>query len=212
MDFKGIFTNPWILGGGLVLGLVLLMGKSGGSSDGGSNVGATLTSLEIAADVNKAGMQLTALQAGIAGDVAQTQIATDAGLLAGFVSTLGSLKNQSILLQAQIAESNAGVYKSVSQGIFAARMDRQQNANRIAMGTIEADTNLAALRIENGQGNRATPQIENNISKIAKHTQNERAMFGMASVKRDRLRNKHNATGFDPATDFRIYPYGAKSA
>ena len=213
MDLKSIFSNPWVLGGGLVLGVILLVSKGSGSSNSGDagNLGSTLTSLEIAADVNKAGMQLSALQAGIAGDIAQAQIATDAGLLAGFVNTLGGLKNQSMLIQAQIAESNAGVYKTISQSIFAARMDRQANANRIAMGTLEADMNLAALRIENGD-NTATPQIENGISKINKHTSDERELYGMRGYNNKSHYSKHNASGFDPSMDFRIYPYGATKA
>lgn len=177
---KGAFSflaNPWVIGGGVVIGAIILFsGKgSGGGGDGG--VGATLASMQIAADVNKEGMNLVAAQSAIAGEVAVARMQQDAGVIVAFMETLTNLRNVSVLNSARIAESNSGVINNLIQSRTALALDRQQNANRIGFGTVAQDPQLHSLDPAKGDNN---PRYKfEGKAKTKKYTAKEQRLFGM---------------------------------
>jgi len=148
MDFKSL-ANPWVIGGGALLGLVLLMSRGGGAAPG-ANYGATLTSMELSNDITKAGMALVATQAQIAAMVATKNAEIDAQLHLGTMATFNNVLSANAMRSQQVAESNAGIFQSMIAGRAALALERQAGATRMAMATIEADTTLKSLALENG--------------------------------------------------------------
>lgn len=147
-------TNPWVLAGGVAFGLVLLLNKSSG---GGSSANAS-AQMSYAAAVNSAAMDYVTNQAAIAADVTKTRIAADAQTQA--IATAGMMNLASARISANVENNhvNAGIVSTALQNMTAIQLDRQSNANRIAMAYVAKDTTLEALKLENGI-NRPSPQL-----------------------------------------------------
>ena len=169
-------SNPWVIGGGVVIGAIILFSGKG-SSGGDGGVGATLASMQIAAETNREGMQLVAAQSEIAGNMAIARMQTDAGVLTSFMESMVNLRNVSVLNSARISESNAGVINSVIQARTSLALDRQQNANRLAFGTVSKDPVTDSLDPSKG-GNDPRYKFQAR-AKTKKHNKDENALFGM---------------------------------
>ena len=152
MDFKAILTNPLVIIGGVGIGLILLMSGKGNTTQNTNapDYGATLQSISLNNDISKAGMQLLAVQAKIAGDVAISQSEQNTALYVSTLSTMANLKNAASLRYAQIAESNSGIFNSMIRDRTQLAIERQRGATAISMLKIEGSQNLEAMRIESG--------------------------------------------------------------
>lgn len=119
----------WILGGGAVLGLLLLMGKSGGSSSSGPNYGATLQSMSLANDISTMGMQLASHNADTAAQVGIAQANNNVAILSGAMSALLAVDNAHTLRTAAFNESNAGIFNNIITTRSNVQIARQNAAN-----------------------------------------------------------------------------------
>lgn len=148
MNLK-LLKNPMVLGAGLLIGVVLLMSKGGSAkqSSSGADANATLNSLSIAADSNKAGMQAMTTMAAISAQVAINKSQSDVTNNANVMSFISSLNNISAQLTSQVNEVNAGIVNNVITTQAATKLDRQQNANRLGLAQIQAFDNEKQLKI-----------------------------------------------------------------
>lgn len=150
MSVFSSLTNPWVLAGGAAIGLILLMRGNSGGAPSGPNYGATLSSFEIANDMNKAGLAFQAHVSDNAKDIAVASIARDASLFSSTAALISNLMNAQTVRSAQIAEANSGVMNTIATQRGTIKLEQQAGANRIAMAAIEADTTLKSLMIEAG--------------------------------------------------------------
>lgn len=150
MSILNTFSNPWVLAGGAAIGLILLMRGNSGNSSSGPNYGATLSSFEIANDMNKAGLAFRAHESDNAKDVAVASIARDASFFSTSAAMIGNLLNVQSVRSAQIAEANSGVLNTIAAQRGAIQLEKQRGANAIAMAKINEDTTLKSLMIEAG--------------------------------------------------------------
>lgn len=165
MSLKKILSNPWVLGGGALIGIVILLsgkGGNGGTAQADTTT-ATLSSIALANDMNKAGLAFAGLQAQVAGEIAIENLHTNAGTFATFMASLMHLNDVNTLAQANIVESNAGVFSAMALAQTANDSDAQMNANRLAMGTLEPSSTLDDLKIQNGK-NRVHPGLVGQVS------------------------------------------------
>lgn len=175
MSIGKMLTNPWVLAGGAAVGLIILMSGKGGTSSG-PNIGATLSSLEISNDMNKAGLAFRAAEAETAASVSMASMAKDASIFSSTAAMLGNLMNAATVRAATMAEANAGVMNSIISQRGAISLERQAGANRIALATLESDTTLKSLMIEAGMN----PFKSKAYDGKGKHR--EKAMFGLSKL------------------------------
>lgn len=126
MDIKNIIKNPYVIVGGVGLGLVVLLSSKGSSNNGG---GASFLGMQqLANEVNLAGMELTSKRDAIAADVAKARIESDTTLKTTLIAGLMSKQNNDAQL-------------------LAAKND---NATQISIAKMQRDTIIANSLLSKG--------------------------------------------------------------
>ena len=138
MDFGKVLTNPIVLGGGVLIGLFLLAGKS---TPAQSNDEAVIT-------YNLAALQAYTQGAGIMADVAKERYNRDAYSQAQFVDYLKNNSDNRTILQTQFAETQGSVVQKSIESSMLISMDTMQNANRLGLAQIAGDVERARVNGE----------------------------------------------------------------
>lgn len=128
---------PIVIGGGLILGVVLLAAHSASAGSGGSStVNGMYTQAAFAAQSQ---------QVAVAGQVAQARMATDAKEQANTLSFLAVLAQTNAAVTSQLVQSNAGIQIAQLNANAAVAIDQSNNANRLALGNVQAGVNYAQI-------------------------------------------------------------------
>lgn len=143
IDLKPILSNPWVLGGGAALGVVILLMSNtgrGGSTPGYIDPNALLSLNELQAGQAKAGQDYSAnmaeIAAGLSGQLASLRTSEN-------ISIVNALSNMNAVIfaaGAQQQETMAGVARSRIESQTALVMDRNQNRVRLETSYVAADT------------------------------------------------------------------------
>lgn len=140
MDLKSTFTNPWVIGGGLALGLVLLLSR--GSAAPASN-SAGIASALASSSAQVASQYSTSMAARVAlGTKAYDTSATVAGFFTNTLNNLAAVNGQVMLGQAQ---SFAGVVNNSNNNNASLAMDIANNSSRTAAASIGAITGISQM-------------------------------------------------------------------
>lgn len=122
MDIVGTLKNPWVIGGGAALALVLvLMSRNSSQADQVVYTGTVS---------NYSGAEWLAQSAEIAAGVNVAEIEARTTERLALLDTLIGFANNQQVVGAQLSETAAGVTKTRIQTDAALRLDRQQNAAR----------------------------------------------------------------------------------
>ena len=181
MDLAKSLSNPWVLGIGVGLGAILLLarGGSGASASGGPDPALVVPSMQIAEQLNVAGMQLTAQQSAMAYAYGEEKLKSDVQTFGIFANLLNSLDENAHVADVQNNAIRAGILQTQIQehGRFmVAVADAQAKAAQAAQDTmaelyVTKASNYAALmayRTAKKQANVAKQISQNNmISNIA---------------------------------------------
>lgn len=144
------WKNPWVIGGGAALGLVILLTRGGGSSSNASaDQGPPLGYL---AQLNEIGGNVQLGLAEIAGQRAIAQINADTVLKASILDMMNvrAIKSRDIVQADMLAQS--GIAQSAIVANSMAIMARQENQVRGALASIYPSAKLAELRSKGGNG------------------------------------------------------------
>jgi hypothetical protein len=127
MDMMKTLSNPWVLGGGLVLGVIVLVMNNGGgaSSASASTVGANLS-------YNEAALSATTQQAQISANLGVAQFSAD----------VASQDNNSSQIQQTLINANAGITNSQIQSNAAMVIDQSNNNTRLGLGYQQEVTSI----------------------------------------------------------------------
>jgi hypothetical protein len=149
-DFKKLLGNKWVLIGGAGFGvLVLLISNTsrGGSNTGGFDPNTMLSVAELQMGQNRAAMEaqvnMAEIAAGQSTEMARIRVSESIAAMA----TLVNLQEAVSVFGARQIETAAGVARTRIEAHTALSLDRQQNANRLAMSYVGADvTKFVALQ------------------------------------------------------------------
>lgn len=139
MDLKSAFTNPWIIGGGLALGALLLLSR--GSAPANNN--ASFTSALAASNAQAASQFQASTAARVAiGSKAYDTSATVAGFFASTLANLANVNGQVML--GQMTSFN-GVVNNSNSANAALAIDIGTNASRTASASIGSITGISTI-------------------------------------------------------------------
>lgn len=156
MQLGDTFKNPWVLGGGALIGMVLLLRSSGANAEVSSTmdgVNPTMMSSAVAmnATVMGANIEVARLQAHL-GEIAYQ---ADVAKQLGFFSLIKSIDDNNAIVANQRTISQAGITNSLIQSSTAIIVDQANNATRLALGYeettragIAADAQIAVARYQ----------------------------------------------------------------
>lgn len=142
MDFKAIVSNPWVLGGGLAIGaLVLLTTGSAKSSAGASGYdpNVVLGLAQLSAQQGQAGMDYSANLATIAAGASKDFTAARVTENLKLVDAITNMQALFFTNAQRERETAAGVTNSRIQSMTALALDQQQEQIRLATTYVAAD-------------------------------------------------------------------------
>lgn len=133
-DLAATFKNPYVIGGGVLVGLILMMSahKANGATSGGP-VTADPVYTTAVLENNKAAMAATTAQAGIAAGVATQRISADMTLGVATLNTIQNADNNRALVAKQAIMSNEGIIKSQIETASATTIDINNNMARLGL-------------------------------------------------------------------------------
>ncbi len=160
LDFK-VMKSPWVIGAGLVLGLVVLTLKGGGTSSGDNGAG---VGTDYAAAINNYGQSVVNAQA-------QVAIAQSGATAQNIQSIIGYLNNTNqVNAMASVANNQtyAGIEQTRIQSMTSYLMDQSDNLARMGQAYLSADTanrqTDAAIQIASIQNSAAMQIAKTNAS------------------------------------------------
>jgi hypothetical protein len=123
-DFAKALTNPYVLGGGALLGVILLMSNKGAPSNGGAPVTPGYNSIMSA--YNMAALEATTEQARISADYGKHIATADVTKQIGILSAINARDANLRMITVQRIQSNEGIVKTQLQTSAAMQIDMQQ--------------------------------------------------------------------------------------
>lgn len=183
MKIPKLVSNPYVLGGGVLIGLVVLLSR-GGSTGGGGGASDPVLAYNLQA------MALEQGAARVAGEVQVNSMALDVRRTLGLASTMANMFAVNSSAQVQNAEISAGVIKTMATS--ATNRDIELSANFLSAYQSIQKTYLstsAATQIAriNGETSKAVAQINADASVKSAY------IGGVASVARAQAQ-KQNTT------------------
>lgn len=149
-------SNPYVLGGGVLVGLFLMLSSHRSvASTGPANTASTPAYLSAASAFNIAASHDITSQLAIKSDLQKTQIQGDVTKQVAVLSTLVNFSNNAAKVQAQQIISNQGIIQSQLQTQAAIVIDINNNATRLSLGqeqvnatkiTSDANTRIAEIQ------------------------------------------------------------------
>lgn len=131
MDFKKSLSNPWVLGGGAALALVLILTSKGGSS--GGNADAFISAQ------NVAGMNYAANSAALAATVQNHNIDAETQKTIGFLSVVQNMFDSIQVNNTQRLQVAAGVTNNRIQANTAYAVEALSIQERMAATWVSGD-------------------------------------------------------------------------
>lgn len=132
LEIGKMVSNPWILGGGALVGILLLTMGRGGSSGGQSvNPNAVLSAN---VEHNRLASQAVVERESIAAGKAVALSEINAGYFAHIWDSYVNLAGVDASRRVQMAEINAGITNHIVTSGTAVILDMQQNASRLMQG------------------------------------------------------------------------------
>jgi hypothetical protein len=153
MSVMDTLTNPWVLGIGAALGVVLLMRGSAGEDNGAST--SALYSPAFLTDQMRTNAALvqTSLQTASVLEGKRIDASTTRDIAA--LSTLASLANTGAVERSKLAETRNATIRAIATTNAAVVIDQQQNFARLGMTWIasstekyKADISLATAKVQ----------------------------------------------------------------
>lgn len=140
MDIKGVISNPWVIGGGVLIGVVLLaVNSSGGSSNSGAVNSPSNALLNFQASQNALGLDYSYKNAELAsterGNMASLNLQTIMGFMAGLANLDAIDANHDV----QIRAINADIMKTRIQTQAAAQTEANDNFTRLMTTYVGSD-------------------------------------------------------------------------
>lgn len=127
MDFSETIKNPWVIGGGVIVGLfILMMGKGGGTANAAPNNAPYMYGY-----ATSTGQQQAVLQA----TLAEINSKDEADFRSTMVNELGASYN----FQVSMSEIQAGITKGQIASATALALDRMDNTTRVTIGRQSVD-------------------------------------------------------------------------
>lgn len=168
MDIKGIVSNPWVIGGGIVLGVVLMaVNSSSGQSSSGAVGTPSNTLLNFQASQNALGADYAYKNAELAstdrGNMASLNLQTVMGFMAGLANLNSIDANHDV----QIQVINGEITKTRIQTQVAAQTEANDNFTRLMTSYVGADVSkfgIAANERANDVNAATQMQIQQNAA------------------------------------------------
>lgn len=185
MDFK-MLKNPWVIGGGVVIGLILLMSKSGGSAapkESGSYIN----------EVNAIGYQANIQLAEISMQEAGLRYQHDATIMGYAFDSLMNRANIAANLQMTQAAGRAGIVAAQVTSASAAIQERAKMLNAMITHSVVSDPNFSDQMKNPG----TSPQLEDSKKSRDGYSKKERTAVGFKKNSLGRA-----ATSFIPGSGF----------
>jgi hypothetical protein len=140
-EFSKVLSNPYVLGGGALLGVFLLMsagkGGGGGSSGYSGGGGGEVPYNSAALTYNMAALSAGVEQARIVADRAKTEYALDTTRHVALYNSINNHDTNIAKVAAQNIISNEGILKTQIASHAAVQMDMQQNMARLGIAGLQ---------------------------------------------------------------------------
>jgi hypothetical protein len=134
--------NPWVIGGGLLAGLLVMLMRGSNSGAAQSSSIDYLTAANLASAGNMA--RNAELSATLSADMNRTTVAREMNVLGAASNMFAAATEQTT----KLAEISSGIFKTQIQSQTAIALDRQQNAARLDMVEIQ-DAGLTTRTLAN---------------------------------------------------------------
>lgn len=149
IDVKTLASNPWVWGGGLALGLMILLARGGGAAPAGGaynpNDVASLNALQ--QQQNAAGLAWSTNMATIAAGTAKSNSANNLARDLKVIDAVTNMQQQNTVVTLAANDSAAGVAKSQIAQTTALVVDRNATSVRRDMVWAAADTSKFAAQL-----------------------------------------------------------------
>lgn len=134
-DLANTFSNPWVLGGGAALGLVMLMMAKTKTNQGTANDVATAYGLpaSVVGQYNIAALGAVTQQAAIAADVGKAALAADTTKQVAVLDAIKNMNTNAAVVQQAAITSGAGIINTQIQTQGATIIDAMNNTNRLSL-------------------------------------------------------------------------------
>jgi hypothetical protein len=156
------FSNPYVLGGGALLGLVLLMSKKNASTADATGVSPSYSSAVAA--LNQSAIMAVTQQAQIAANVAIAKHQDDTTVKVATLATIKAFDDNRRVVANQQVISQQGIIQTMVSTQGAVEMDVFNNANRLALAQ---EQTIQSIHHDN-----ANVQIAQQQAKAAKDAAN----------------------------------------
>lgn len=134
MDFGATLKNPWVIGGGALIGVVLLLRSGPANAQVSANMdAANPTYMSQAVAMNAAAMGAQIQLAQISANLGATAFQADTAKQLGFYSLIKSIDDNNAIVENTRVTSQAGITNSLITSSTAIIVDQANNANRLAL-------------------------------------------------------------------------------
>ncbi len=138
-----IITNKYVLMGGVAIGVLLLVMSGSGGSGGGSGI--DLEAFKIQSGNYQAELNTNTQLASIAAGVTKANTTANTQRTLAVLASMTTMAQSASLERVRQIESAAGVRNSLITSNTMLQLDRQQNANRIALARVGATVSMASF-------------------------------------------------------------------
>lgn len=134
MDFGATLKNPWVWGGGAVIGAVLLLRSGPANAAAASRMdAANPTYMSSAVAMNAAAMGTQVQLAQISANLGATAFQADTAKQLGFYSLIKAIDDNNAIIENNRVSSEAGITNNLITSSTAIIVDQANNANRLAL-------------------------------------------------------------------------------
>lgn len=137
-QFGKVLTNPVVLGGGAIIGLVLLM-RAPSAQAAAQSTGFNPAVMSSIVAMNTAALGGAIESAAINAEIAKAQFARDTAQQGQILSYMKGVNENAAAVAITGIQTRAGVTNNMIASSTALALDIQQNTNRLALGAQETD-------------------------------------------------------------------------
>ncbi len=168
MDIKAVVSNPWVIGGGVVLGVVLLaMQSSSGQSSSGSVGAPSNALLNFQASQNALGAEYAYKNAELASATKGNMASLNLNTVMAFMSGLANINSIDANHDVQVRAINGEITKTRIQGQVAAQVEANDNFTRLMTSYVGSDVSkfgIASNERINAMNDATQMQIQQNAA------------------------------------------------
>lgn len=152
-----MLTNKWVLMGGVAIGVLLLVFSGGGNDGGGSGI--DHEALKIQSGNYQAELGTNVQLANISAGITKANTTANTQRTLAVLASMTTMAQSASLERVKQVESMAGVRNTMIQSNTMIALDRQQNANRLALARVGSLVSMAGfdrdITVAKEQGNTA---------------------------------------------------------